>query len=194
MILSGTLDVAARMREEQLAGTLEALVAQPLDATEMCLGLVGFPFAFALARALSYLTAASFAMGLDLLNASWIGVVAVLASASAAFAAIAIVAAAIVLVAKRGETIAVMLVTLMNVFGGTVFPISTLPGWLQPLARALPTQVAFDGVRNALFRGAGWALDLLALVAFAAVGIPLATILFGRALGHAARSGTLAEY
>ena len=43
MIQSGTIELGIRLREEQLAGTLETLAAQPLTPLEMCLGLIGFP-------------------------------------------------------------------------------------------------------------------------------------------------------
>jgi ABC-type multidrug transport system permease subunit len=194
ILLSGAVEVSRRLREEQLAGTLEALAAQPLTPTEMCLGLVGFPFGFALVRALLYLLIATFAMNVNLLDVSWIGLVLVLLSATAAFAALGIVAAALVLTFKRGDVITATLVTIMTVVSGSVFPISTLPGWLQPIARLLPTSVAFDGVRNAIFRGEGWALDVLKLIGFAGLGLPLAATLFGLALENAHRSGSLTAY
>lgn len=194
MIQSGVAEVGRRLREEQLTGTLEALAAQPLTPAEMCLGLVGFPFSFALVRALLYLAIASTAMDLDLLGVSWLGLLVVLASAAAAFAALGMVAATIILVVKRGDLMTSMLVTIMTVLSGAVFPISTLPEWLEPLARALPTRFAFDGVRDAIFSGEGWGLDALVLLAVAGAGIPLAARLFGLALESAQRAGSLAEY
>jgi ABC-type multidrug transport system permease subunit len=194
LIQSGTVELGIRLREEQLAGTLETLAAQPLTPLEMCLGLVGFPFAFAVGRAMLYMVIVAAAEGLDLLKVSWVGLVTVLAGTGAAFAALSIAAAASILVVKRGEMIASMLVGIMVVFSGSVFPISSLPGWLQPIARVLPPHVAFDGVRNALFRGTGWELDALALLVVAGVGIPLAASIFGLALNAAQRSGSMAEY
>jgi ABC-2 type transport system permease protein len=194
MIQSGCVELCLRLREEQLAGTLETLVAQPLSASELCLGFVGFPFAFALARALLYFVIVSAAIDLDLLQVSWIGLVVVLLGAGGAFAAISIAAAASILVVKRGDAIVSMLIGIMIIFSGSVFPISSLPGWLQPVARVLPAHVAFDGVRNALFRGEGWELDAVALLAVAVVGIPIAAWIFGLSLRAAQHSGSLSEY
>jgi ABC-type multidrug transport system permease subunit len=194
LINSGSVDMGLRLREEQLTGTFETLAAQPVSSSEVCLGLVGFPFLFAVARALVYFVIISAAMGLDLLRVSWIGLVVILLATGAAFAGIAIAAAASILIIKRGEMIVSMLIGVMIIFSGSVFPISSLPSWLEPLARFLPPHVAFDGVRNALFRGTDWGLDALALLGVAAVGIPLATGIFGRALRVAQRSGSLGEY
>jgi ABC-2 type transport system permease protein len=82
----------------------------------------------------------------------------------------------------------------MTLLGGAVFPIAVLPGWLQWLGRLMPIRFAYDGVRAALFSGSGWGLDAVVLLGFGAVGAPLGMMLFGRALAHAKRVGTISEY
>src|SRR5215218_1331088 len=42
--------IASGIREEQLTGTLEALVTQPVNAAEMAVGMCGMPFALATFR------------------------------------------------------------------------------------------------------------------------------------------------
>ncbi len=194
MITSGSVELVTRLREEQLGGTLETLAGNPVSTGELCLGLVGFPFSFAVARALVYFVVVSAVIGLDLRQASWIGLVLVLLATAAAFAGIAIAAAAAVLVFKRADVFVGLIIGVLVVFSGSVFPLSSLPGWLQPIAQVLPPHVAFDGVRNALFRGEGWALDAVALIAIAAVVIPLGAAIFGLGLRAARRSGSLGEY
>ena len=54
-----------RVREEQLTGTLETLLAQPISSVELALGLAGFPFLFAIFRALAYLLLAGAFLGLS---------------------------------------------------------------------------------------------------------------------------------
>src|SRR5215204_1553926 len=159
MITTASFELLLRLREEQLAGTLENLIGHPISASELGLGLVGFPFSFAFVRAVIYFLVGSAWMGLDLLRASWTGVVVVLLATAAVFAPIAIAGAAAVLVAKRAEMILGLVIGLAVVFSGSVFPTSALPGWLQPVANILPPHLAFDGARNALFVGNGWALD-----------------------------------
>lgn len=194
MITTASVELVMRLREEQLAGTLETLAGHPVSTGELCLGLVGFPFSFAVGRALVYFVIVFALARLDLLGVSWVGLVVVLLATAAVFAPVSIAAAAAVLVLKRAEMFVGLLIGVVIVFSGSVFPLSSLPGWLQPVARILPPHLAFDGVRNALFRGEGWGLDAVKLLAIAALCTPLAAAVFDRALRSAQRSGSLGEY
>jgi ABC-type multidrug transport system permease subunit len=186
--------IAYRIREEQLSGSLEALVTQPVRALELCLGMVGFPFLFAMTRAVAYLLIAGLWMDLDLARTSFVGLLVVLVTTSTAVAALGIVSAAVVLVLKRGEIVAGMVLFAMTLLAGSVFPISELPGWLEPLGRIVPLRFAFDGARDALFTGTGWVPDAAVLLLFSAAALPLAVWMFGRALTIARRAGTMAQY
>jgi ABC-2 type transport system permease protein len=186
--------LADRIRQEQLTGTLEALVAQPVTSTEMSLGMAGFGFFFALTRAAFYLLFAVAFLGLESARISWMGFVAVLAAAGAAFSAIGIVLAAVVLVLKRGHVIAGVVTFGMGLLSGAFFPISVLPGWLQPVGKVLPTRFAFDGVRQAMFRGSGWGDDLVVLLGFSAFALPIAVSIFAGSLLLSRRAGSLGQY
>src|SRR4051812_41893620 len=65
-------ELAGRVRQEQLAGTLEALFLQPLTSMEVALGLVAIPFIFAMVRAVVYITVAAVFLGLYITHASWL--------------------------------------------------------------------------------------------------------------------------
>jgi ABC-2 type transport system permease protein len=186
--------IASRIREEQLAGTLELLAVQPLTSLDLCLGLVGFPFVFGLARAAFYLGLAVAWIGLDPTVPSWPGVVVIFVTTGAALATIGIVSGAFTLLFKRGTTIVGVGLFALTLLSGAVFPISTLPGWLQPIANASPLRFAFDGARSALFQGSGWEWDALWLSIFGAVGIPIAALAFHRSLHHTKRRATLGQY
>ena|SRR6266511_4147467 len=193
-IYAATAGVGFGLRQEQLRGTLEALMANPLRPAELCLGLTGFPFVFALARASLYLAVAAAWLHLDLGRTSWIGVLIVLIGTGVALSALGVLAGAVVLVFKRGEVVAKATVYGITLLSGSVFPISTLPGWLQPLSKVLPMRFAFDGIRSALFEGGGWGVDAAVLAAYGAVALPLSILVFSRAMRRALRVGTLAQY
>lgn len=186
--------LARRLREEQLTGTLEALVVQPLTTAEICLGLAGFPLLFAVGRAAVYLAVAGVWMDLDLSRTSWPGLIVLLLVTGTSLSVLGILSAAIVLVLKRGEILAGMLIAAMTVLSGSVFPISALPDWLEPLGRVLPLRFAFDGVRAALFRGEGWGRDFLVLLSFSVVGLAAAIAVFGRALDASKKAASLGQY
>lgn len=186
--------IASRLREEQLTGTLEVLVAQPLRSTELAVGLVSFPFLYAFARAVVYLLVAALWMNLDVSETSWVGVVTMLVAAALGLSPLGILSGALVLLYKRGALLGGTLIYAMTIIGGAVFPISVLPSWLEWLGRLMPVRFAFDGVRAALFTGEGWAGDALALVAFGAVLMPLALWAFAAANARAKRTGSVSEY
>src|SRR5215218_10283001 len=50
VVTATTSGIAAGVRDEQLTGTLEALVTQPVSAAEMAVGMCGMPFALATFR------------------------------------------------------------------------------------------------------------------------------------------------
>lgn len=186
--------LAARIREEQLTGTLEALMAQPLTATEVALGLAGFPFLFAVARAALYILIAGTVFGLPLGNADWPGFVLCLTAAGIALSALGVLVGGLVLVVKRGELLAGMIPFAMGLLSGAFFPVSVLPGWLESIGQVVPTRFAFDGLRAAVFEGSGWGTDTATLLLFAAVGLPIAILVFSRALAYGRRTGTLGQY
>lgn len=194
VITASSSGVAFRLREEQVTGTLEAMSTEPVTPFEMCAGLVGFPFAFAMARSGLYLAVAAIFLDLDLSNTSWSGFVLVLLVSGAALAPLGMLAGAAVLVFKRGTLVSTTLVYLLTILAGMVFPVSVLPDWLEPLADLVPLTYAFDGVRDAMFVGSGWEGDVVALALWAVVLWPLGLAAFAGGLAYAKRAGSLAQY
>ena len=186
--------LAQRIRGEQLAGTLEALLTQPVKLAEVAFGLAAFPFLFAMVRAAFYLVIAGLWFHVDLARTSWAGFVITLLVAGAAFTALGILLGAVTLVVKRGDVLVGMVIYAMGLISGAFFPVSVLPGWLRPIGRVVPTRFAFDGVRSAVFLGHGWVVDAVALVITTIVGVPVAVWVFGLAVAHSKRQGTLGQY
>jgi ABC-2 type transport system permease protein len=184
---------AVSIRQEQLTGTLEATVSQPVSPTGLAMGLSGLPFLGAGVRVAAYLLIASALLGLDLSEANFGGAVAVLVTSAAALSGVGIASAAMVLVVKRGDALSGLFAFAIALLSGAFFPISVLPGWLQPIGEVLPTRFAFDGLRGALF-GGSWSDDVLWLSVCAVVVLPLSVMAFSRALAHTRRAGTMAEY
>lgn len=191
VIQASSVRLAQRVREEQLTGALEILIAQPITALELALGMAGFHFLFAVVRAVAYLFVAGSLLGADFSQADWGGFFVVLAAAGVALIPIGVLLGGTVLVLRRAETPAAFVMLGLSLLGGAYFPISVLPGWLQPLAEVLPTTFAFEGVRAALYRGEGWPLPALKLLAFGLIALPVTVVLFRGALDGARRRGSL---
>ncbi len=187
-------ELASRVRQEQLTGTLEALFLQPLTTMEVALGLVGLPFIFAMVRAVFYFIVAAVFLGVDVSHASWLGAALTLGLTGAAMGAFGIAAGAFVLLVRRGDLLSGMALFAMGFVSGAVFPRSVLPGWVQPIGEVVPTRFAFDGLRAALFEGSNWVRDVLALALFAGIGISIAICLFAGAISWSKRRASLAQY
>jgi ABC-2 type transport system permease protein len=193
VVTSATSSIAERVRQEEVAGTLEAVCAQPVRATELAAGWAAFPIVYAAARAAVYLLFAVVILDLATRRIDWLGFVVTLAAATISFLPLGILAAAAAIVFKRGQTIVAAVTFAMTFAGGAFFPLGVLPGWLEAIGKVMPTRFAFDGMRHALFGGA-WGLDAGVLAAIGLVGIPLSIYVFSSALEQAKRSGTLAQY
>ena len=199
IVIAMVIDAASagltqKIREEQLTGTLEALLTQPITPTQMAFGLAGFPFLFALLRAVFYLLVAGLWLGVDFTDASWLGFTLVLGTAGVAFAVLGVLSGALMLVVKRGDILVGVTVFGMGLISGAFFPREVLPGWIRPLGEVVPTRFAFDGLRSAIFRGQDWGQDAVVLALFGLIGLPLAVWAFAKALSYARRTGSLAQY
>ena len=186
-------EIAQRLREEQLAGTLEMLVAQPVSPAEIGLGTAGFPLLYALARAGIYLAFGAAVLDLDLGRTSWIGVGLMLVSSSLLLLALGLLIAAAVIVFKR-QVIGGLVSTALAFGGGAFFPLDVLPHWLHSTCDLLPTRFIFDGTRAALCTGTGWSVDLLVLVAYSAALLPVSLWAFSLSINAARRSASLGQY
>jgi ABC-2 type transport system permease protein len=194
VIDAASTGLARRIREEQLTGTLEALLTQPITVSELSFGLAGFPFLFAMLRALFYLLVASVVLGVDFSQADWLGFVLVLVASGLAFAGLGVLSGAVMMVIKRGDVLVGIAVFGMGLASGAFFPVEVLPNWIQPIGEVVPTRFAFDGLRSAIFRGEGWRQDALILVLFGLVSLPLAVWTFEKALAYARRTGSVSQY
>jgi ABC-2 type transport system permease protein len=194
VISAASATIGLRLREEQLTGTLETLAAQPIRSWQIALGMAGWPFAFAIVRGAVYLLIAATLLDVDVSHASWAGAVIVLLAAGLALLGLGVALGAAVIIFKRGNNVVGFVTLALGFAGGAFFPLAELPGWLEFVGKLVPTRFVFDGMRAALFQGAGWRQDAFVLLGYSAVGLPLALWAFSRAVEHSRRLGSLAEY
>jgi ABC-2 type transport system permease protein len=105
--------------------------------------------------------------------------------------------AALVLVLREANTLVDISSFLVSTFSGTQFPVRALPGFLLPVALALPLTYGLDAVRGLLLR----TLTLLPLAA--EIGLMLGFMVVMTALGlwvfrklerHVRQTGTLGQH
>jgi ABC-2 type transport system permease protein len=194
VVQAATTEMVRALRQEQLTGTLEALVIQPVRHREISLGFAALPMAYAMLRAAVYLTILVFWLDVNVSSASWAGFGGILVVTGLAMLSFGIAGCALVLVFKHGELLVASMILMLGLLGGALFPVAVLPNQLQFVTRLVPTRYAFDGARAAVFGGSGLGTDLMALAVFAAVTLPFSLIFFRRAMIAVRRVGTLSQY
>jgi ABC-2 type transport system permease protein len=191
VVQSAAVGQVARVRREQLTGTLEAVVAQPVSVAELAFGLTGAGYLLAAARALLYLGFAVLALGLDASRADPVGVAVMVALGCASFMAVGIALVALALVIRGGEALVRVMLVAIVFLSGAYFPVARLPGPLGDLAVIMAPRLALDGLRAALFRGEGWIAEAGWLALSLAILLPLSLVAFAAALRLLTRRGQL---
>jgi len=192
------IQMASALREEQLQGTLEPLVASGQSSFVLLLGALAWPISSECAGLALVFGSGAWILSADLADANFAA--AAIAGAATVLAMVqwGVLSASFVIAFKRGDPIA-LLVNLISIgLSGVYFPVALLPEWLRPLPRVLPLTWGLDAVRAAMMHGAGFdspvylrALSgLLVLIVLLA---PLAWWTQRRAFAHARRAGTLAQ-
>lgn len=189
--------VAAAVRNEQLMGTLEALLVTPTATHTVQLGSVAFLFLYIPIRIALLLGALALAFGLDLHGSGVLPTLALLLVFMPFVWGLGVTSAAAILTFRRGAGVVGMGALVLALFSGLYFPIELLPTWLTAVAELNPIALAVDGMREALLGGAGWSqvgptAALLAPMSVAA--LVLGILAFRVALARERRLGTLGLY
>jgi len=185
------------IREGQMMGTLEIMLASPTRLSSILISSILWPYLLMTLNVIIYLVFGVFVFNVDVSNANFLASVVILIPAIASFSGIGILSAAVVLLVKKGDPVAWFYGSLSGLLAGVFYPISVLPGWLEPLSRVLPMTYALDAMRLAMLRG--YSLyqirgDIFALVGFTLILTPLAFMVFRKALKRAKMEGSLIQY
>ncbi|MGH2537282.1 MAG: ABC transporter permease [Candidatus Promineifilaceae bacterium] len=193
----GLSGFARALREAQTTGTLEAMLMTPTPVSLIVVGSALWSYVLTTFRVFLYLLLGSLLFTLQFQGANVLGALVSLLLSILTFASIGIIAAAIIMIVKRGETITGMFSAFANLLGGIYYPVEILPGWLQAIARLIPVTYAVNAMRLALLSGATWrelAPDLLILAGYALVLFPLSLLVFRLAVERARHDGSLTHF
>ena len=194
---TATSAFARSLYQGQVMGTLETLLVTETSLVTVVLASSFYAFVATTLRLGVYLLLGILLLGTPLVGANWGAAAVLLALAMAAFSAFGFFSACFVLLFKKGDPVSWILLGASGVLGGVLYPVSSLPPWLETLAQLLPITHALEGERRALLAGAGLGelqREAFILLLFAAVGLPLALAAFRWSVRRAKRAGTLAQY
>jgi ABC-2 type transport system permease protein len=195
--VTGTLAMLPMgVRQELVAGTFERLVLSPFGAIGGVLTMIVFPFLRSVVFGMIMVLFAMAAFGLTL---EW--PTALLAFPAAALGALAftpfslLFTAAIFAFKQAPGTGLVM--AAISLCAGLYFPVELLPDWIRWSSEVQPFTPAVDLLRHVLvgteLAGSAW-LEVLRLVGFAVVGLPVGVFAMRAALRSGQRRGTVTEF
>jgi ABC-2 type transport system permease protein len=189
--------VATAIRQEQMIGTLEALLMTPTSATTVQAGSVAFDLIFIPIRMGLLLLAVALTLGLGYEASGILPSIVVLAAFVPFVWGLGLVTAAAIVTFRRGEGLLGITMSVLGLASGAFFPLTLLPDWLQTLAEANPVAIVMEATREALIGGAGWSAvgsDVLVLGAMSVAALFAGVSAFRAALAREHRRGTLGLY
>jgi len=189
--------VAMAVRQEQMIGTLEALLVTPTSATTVQVGSVAFDLVFVPIRMAVLLFAVAVTLGLGYELSGVLPSLVLLAGLVPFVWGLGLMSAAAIVTFRRGTGPLGVIMSVLGLASGAFFPLALLPGWIQTLAEANPVAIAMEGTREALIGGAGWGAigsDLIVLVVLSGAALFAGVMAFRVALAREHRRGTLGLY
>lgn len=185
------------LEEAKQNGTLESLLVTQTSLPVILAGSALYPFALLSLRTVAYLGWGVLLFHFPATQANWLGAVLVLAASILAFVGLGVLSASYTLVFKRGNPVKWVFAGVAGLVSGIMYPVSVLPAPLRWAGRLLPVTYSLEGMRAALLGHASigdlWPV-LRALLAFAAVLLPLSLAAFAWALRRTKITGTLTHF
>jgi ABC-2 type transport system permease protein len=189
--------VALQVRQEQLTGTLEALLLTPTRPSTIQLGSVAYDLMYIPIRTAIFLAVVGAGFGLEF-RGDGVAPAALILVAFIPFVwGLGIVGAATTLTVRRGSNAITYLAAIFTIGSGSYFPLGVLPGWAESVARLNPMALAVSRMRRALLAGidSGALFQTVGLLALAsAVSLAFGIVAFRFALARESRRGTLGQY
>jgi ABC-2 type transport system permease protein len=189
--------VSMAIRQEQMMGTLEALLVTPTSPTTVQAGSVVFDLLFIPIRVTALLLAVALTLGLDFELSGVLPSLALLMCFVPFVWGLGLVAAAAIVTFRRGGGVIGIALSVLGLASGAFFPLTLLPAWIQTLAAANPVAIVMEGTREALIGGAGWdgiGEVLIVLLPLSAAALFAGVVAFRAALAREHRNGTLGLY
>jgi ABC-2 type transport system permease protein len=179
---------AASIREGQMMGTLEIMLLSPTRLSTILISSSLWSYLLTTVQALVFLLVGALVFGFSVSQVNIVSALVVLVLSIASFSGIGILSAAVVLMVKRGDPVAWLFGGVSSLLAGVYYPISVLPGWLEPVSRFIPLTYALDAMRLAVLKGSSLIelrYDLLVLLGFTVILTPLSFMAFRMAVKRA---------
>jgi len=188
-------DISEAIAWERWEGTIEYTFMAPVTRFTHMMGQTAFCVVYGVLHTGIILLVVGFFFKLNLGQANMLGSGLVLLAGSLSFIGLGVTAAVLpLLFPERGAQMTHVIQALVLLVSGVYYPVSVLPGWLQPVARISPATYVLEGMRAGILQGVSTGAMLRyvwPLLLMGAVFIPLGVYIFQVAERYAKRTGKL---
>lgn len=186
--------LAGNLREEQLQGSLEAILATPIRLPELVGGSMLWGFASVAVEAAIAVAAAVVLFKLNLGAANLAAAAVVTLLTIICLCSLGVFSACGILLLKEFDPTSWFLDGLMKLVSGVFVPVAVLPAWLKVFSGWLPMTYGLEGIRQAVLAGRTLAElkgPCLSLVLFSVFLWPVAFLAFFASLQRLKKDGAL---
>ncbi len=180
---------------ERWEGTIEYTMMAPVSRLTHLLGTAFFSIVYGVVRTGILLVILSSFFRVDLSHVNAFAAALVLLVGSLSFVGIGMVAAVLpLLFPERGAEMTFVISGILLLVSGVYYPVSVLPGWMQPMATLSPATYVLRGMRAAILDGQGITHlggTLVPLLLIGLISIPIGMWVFGIVERYAKRTGKL---
>jgi ABC-2 type transport system permease protein len=188
-------DISLVVTWERWEGTIEHTLMAPVPRVAHLVGTATFGVMHAFVRTSLIMVCSLPFFDVDLSAANWGTAIVVLLVGSVSLVGLGVLAGVLPMVyPERGEQLSFMVQAVVLLVSGVYYSVEVLPAWLQVFSWLSPATYLLEGVRAAVIDGASVADvggQLVALVVFAVVLVPLSIVVFSAAERWAKRTGRL---
>ncbi len=182
---------------ERWEGTIEHTFMAPISRFTHLLGSCWYAIAHGMLFTFLQLIIVSLFFHLDLSHANYLTAAFMLLIGSISFVGFGIGAAVLpLLFTERGSQMSYIVRAILLLVSGVYYPITVLPGWMQPLAKVSPATYVLQGLRAGLLKNQViWSGEIWSytwpLIVTGLVSVPLGVYIFKIAERYAKRTGKL---
>ncbi|MBN2384278.1 ABC transporter permease [bacterium] len=188
---------SSKLRRDQMLGTLEMMLMSPLSGQRILALSASYDLVFTSLRIFLYLLVGGLFFGLSFGEANSVTCLVILVLTVSSFSGLGILSAAFIMVIKKGDPVVWLFSMLNTLFGGVYFTIEVFPPMLQKLALCLPITHSLHAFRKGLMFGSSldelW-FEVIFLLIFSFVTLPLGLWAFSFAIRRAKQSGSLGQH
>jgi len=182
---------------ERWEGTIEHTFMAPISRFTHLIGSCWYAVAHGLLFTFIQLLVVGAFFHLDLSHANYLTATFMLLAGSVSFIGFGIAASVLpLLFTERGSQMSYIVRAVLLLVSGVYYPVTVLPGWMQPLAGISPATYVLEGLRSALLGNQViWSSEIWSytwpLIITGIVSIPLSIYIFRIAERYAKRTGKL---